>query len=74
MGYVLQISDNGFLFIPVMCCWFCIRRKGLKKDNDNGAKMYEEYVKQRKTFSCKIVTVEGNEASEVANNILDNSK
>jgi hypothetical protein len=29
--------------------------------------MYEEYVKQRKTFIYNNVTVEGDEASEVAN-------
>jgi hypothetical protein len=29
--------------------------------------MYEEYVKQRKTFLYNNVTVEGDEASEAAN-------
>ena len=55
--------------------WLCavdyvVEEKGLKKDNGenaNGVKMYEEYVKQRKTFIYNNVTVECEEASEVAN-------
>jgi hypothetical protein len=46
---------------------FVLEEKGLKKDNENGAKMYEEYVKQRKRFIYNNVTVEVEEASEVAN-------
>lgn len=40
---------------------FVLEEKGLKKDNENGAKMYEEYIKQRKTFIYNSVKVEDNE-------------
>ena len=40
---------------------FVLEEKGLKKDNENGAKMYEEYIKQRKTFIYNSVTVDDNE-------------
>ena len=40
---------------------FVLEEKGLKKDNENGAKMYEEYIKQRKTFIYNSVTVEDDE-------------
>lgn len=40
---------------------FVLEEKGLKKDNENGAKMYEEYIKQRKTFIYNSVNVEDDE-------------
>ena len=45
--------------------WLCsvdyvLEEKGLKKENENGVKMYEEYVKQRKTFIYNTVHVEEN--------------
>ena len=40
---------------------FVLEEKGLKKDNENGAKMYEEYIKQRKTFIYNSVKVEDDE-------------
>jgi hypothetical protein len=53
-------------FIWLCAVDFVLEEMGLKKDNENGAKMYEEYVKQCKTFIYNNVTVEGDEASEVA--------
>ena len=43
--------------------WLCavdyvLEEKGLKKDNDDGVKMYEEYVKQKKIFIYNTVTIE----------------
>jgi hypothetical protein len=37
-------------FIWLCAVDFVLEEKGLMKDNENGAKMYEKYVKQRKTL------------------------
>ncbi len=42
----------------VMCCRLCIRRERIEKDNDDGVKTYEEYVKQNKIYIYNTVTVE----------------
>ncbi len=36
---------------------YVLEEKGLNKENQGGIKMYEEYVKQRKTFIYKNVKV-----------------
>ncbi len=42
----------------VMRCRLCIRRKRTKKDNDEGFKMDEEYIKERKKLIYNTVRVE----------------
>ncbi len=37
---------------------YVLEEKRLKKDNEEGVKMYEEYVKQRKIFIDNTVKVE----------------
>ena len=54
----------------VMCCWLCIRRKGLKKDNEDGVKMYEDYVKERKIFIYNTVKVEDEDVVKCDYNVL----
>ena len=50
------IFVNMYNVVVKMIIKYVISR--LKKDNENGVKMYEEYVKQRKTFIYNNVTVE----------------
>ena len=50
--------DNYFLWVCAVD--YVLEEKGLKKENENGVKMYEEYVKQRKTFIYNTVHVEEN--------------
>ena len=54
----------------VMCCRLCFRSKGLKKDNEEGVKMYEEYVKQRKIFIYNTVKVEDDDVIKYDYNVL----
>ena len=44
--------------------------KGLKKDNDDGVKMYEEYVKQRKIFIYNTVKVQDDDVIKYDYNVL----
>ena len=69
---IIEMTKKEYPTMDNYLLWLCavdfvLEEKGLKKDNENGAKMYEEYVKQRKTFLYNNVTVEDDEASEVAN-------
>ena len=48
--------DNYYLWLCAVD--YVLEEKGLKKDNEEGIKMYDEYVKQRKIFIYNNVTVE----------------
>ena len=68
---IIEMTKKEYPTMDNYLIWLCavdyvLEEKGLKKEKEHGAKMYEEYVKQRKTFIYNNVTVEG-EASEVAN-------
>ena len=52
--------------------WLCavdyvLEEKELKKDNEDGVKMYEEYVKQRKIFIYNNVKVVEDDDNSVYN-------
>jgi len=62
---IMEITKKEYPTIDNYFLWVCavdyvLEEKGLKKDNENGVKMYEEYVKQRKTFIYNTVHVEEN--------------
>ena len=62
---IMEINKKEYPTIDNYLLWVCavdyvLEEKGLKKDNENGIKMYEEYVKQRKTFIYNTVHVEEN--------------
>jgi hypothetical protein len=55
--------------------WLCavdhvLEEKGLKKDNEEGLKMYEDYVKQRKIFIYNTVRVEDDDVIKYDYNVL----
>ena len=59
---IMEATKKEYPNIDNYLLWLCavdyvLEEKGLKKDNDDGVKMYEEYVKQ-KIFIYNIVTVE----------------
>ena len=61
----MEITKKEYPTIDNYLLWVCavdyvLEEKGLKKDNEDGVKMYEEYVKQRKTFIYNTVHVEEN--------------
>ena len=49
---------------------YVLEEKGLKKDNDEGIKMYEEYVKQRKIFIYNTVKVQDDDVIKYDCNVL----
>jgi hypothetical protein len=60
--------DNYYL-------WLCavddvLEEKGLKKDNKDGIKMYEEYLEQRKIFIYNTVRVEDDDVVKYDYNVL----
>ena len=55
--------------------WLCavdyvLEEKGLKKDNEEGVKMYEEYVKQRKIFIYNTVKIQEDDVIKYGYNVL----
>ena len=62
---IIEMTKKEYPTMDNYLIWLCavdyvLEEKGLKKDNEDGVKMYEEYVKQRKTFIYNTVHVEEN--------------
>ena len=62
---IMEMTKKEYPTMDNYLLWVCavdyvLEEKGLKKENENGVKMYEEYVKQRKTFIYNTVHVEEN--------------
>ena len=63
---IIEMTKKEYPTMDNYLLWLCavdyvLEEKGLKKDNGvnaNGANMYEEYIKQRKTFIYNNITVE----------------
>ena len=63
MGRKEKITKKEFPEMDNSLVWLCavdyvLEEKGWKKDDENGAKMYEDSVKERKTFIYNTVSVE----------------
>jgi len=61
---IMEMTKKEYPTMDNYLLWVCavdyvLEEKGLKKDNNkSGLNMYEEYVKQRKTFIYNTVKVE----------------
>ena len=67
---IIEMTKKEFPEMDNYLIWLCavdfvLEEKGLKKDNESGVKMYEEYVKERKTFIYNSVKVEEPEKDKV---------
>jgi len=60
--------DNYYLGVCAVDC--VLEEKELKKDNDDGVKMYEEYLEQRKIFIYNSVKVEDDDVIKYDYNVL----
>ena len=60
--------DNYLLWVFAVDC--ALEEKGLKKDNEDGVKMYEDYVKERKIFIYNTVKVEDDDVIKYDYNVL----
>jgi len=49
---------------------YVLEEKGLKKENEEGVKMYKEYVKERKIFIYNSVKVEEDDVIKYDYNVL----
>ncbi len=59
MPYHYIIVYNNYYYGVVLLIVYS-KKKGLKRDNEDGFKLYEEYVNQRKIFIYNTVKVEDN--------------
>ena len=72
---IMEATKKEYPNIDNYLLWLCavdyvLEEKGLKKENDEGIKMYEEYVKQRKIFIYNIVSVEDDDVIKYDCNVL----
>ena len=59
---IIEATKKEYPNMDNYLLWLCavdyvLEEKGLKKDNDEGFKMYEEYIKERKIFIYNTVKV-----------------
>ena len=59
---IMEVTKKEYPTVDNYLLWLCavdyvLEEKGLKKENDDGVKMYEEYVKERKIFIYNTVKV-----------------
>ena len=60
---IMEATKKEYPTVDNYLLWLCavdyvLEEKGLKKDNDDGVKMYEDYVKERKIFIYNTVKIE----------------
>ena len=60
---IMEATKKEYPTVDNYLLWLCavdyvLEEKGLKKDNDDGVKMYEDYVKEIKIFIYNTVKVE----------------
>ena len=71
----MEATKKEYPNIDNYLLWLCavdyvLEEKGLKKDNEEGVKMYEEYVKQRKIFIYNTVKVVDDDVIKYDCNVL----
>jgi len=72
---IMEATKKEYPTVDNYLLWLCavdyvLEEKGLKKDNEDGVKMYEEYVKQRKIFIYNTVRVEEDDKIKCDYNVL----
>ncbi len=60
--------DNYYLWVCAVD--YVLEERGLKKDNNEGSKMYEEYMKERKIFIDNSVKAEEDDDIKYDYNVL----
>ena len=72
---IIEATKKEYPNVDNYLLWLCavdyvLEEKGLKKDNDDGIKMYEEYMKERKIFIYNSVKVEEDDVIKYDYNVL----
>jgi hypothetical protein len=72
---IIEATKKEYPNIDNYLLWLCavdyvLEEKGLKKDEDDGVKMYEEYIKERKIFIYNTVKVQNDDVIKYDCNVL----
>ena len=72
---IMEATKKEYPTVDNYLLWLCdvdyvLEEKGLKKDNEDGVKICEEYVKQRKIFIYNTVRVEEDDKIKYDYNVL----
>jgi len=72
---IIEATKKEYPNIDNYLLWLCavdyvLEEKGLKKGNDDGVKMYEEYIKERKIFIYNTVKVQNDDVIKYDCNVL----
>ena len=72
---IIEATKKEYPNIDNYLLWLCavdyvLEEKGLKKDEDDGVKMYEEYIKERKIFIHNTVKVQNDDVIKYDCNVL----
>ena len=72
---IMEVTKKEYPNMDNYLLWLCavdyvIEEKGLKKENEDGVKMYKEYVKERKIFIYNTVKVEDDDIIKYGYNVL----
>ena len=72
---IIEATKKEYLNVDNYLLWLCavdyvLEEKGLKKDNEDGVKMYEEYLEQRKIFIYNNVRVVDDDVIKYDCNVL----
>jgi hypothetical protein len=72
---IIEATKKEYPNIDNYLLWLCavdyvLEEKGLKKDEDDGVKMYEEYIKERKMFIYNTVKVQNEDVIKYDCNVL----
>ena len=72
---IIEATKKEYPNIDNYLLWLCavdyvLEEKGLKKDEDDGVKMYEEYIKERKIFIYNTVKIQNDDVIKYDCNVL----
>jgi hypothetical protein len=72
---IIEATKKEYPNIDNYLLWLCavdyvLEEKGLKQENDDGVKMYEEYIKERKIFIYNTVKVQNDDVIKYDCNVL----
>ena len=72
---IMEATKKEYPNMDNYLLWLCavdyvIEEKGLKKENQDGVKMYEDYVKQRKIFIYNSVKIQDDDVIKYDYNVI----
>ena len=75
LNEIIEATKKEYPNIDNYLLWLCavdyvLEEKGLKQENDDGVKMYEEYIKERKIFIYNTVKVQNDDVIKYDCNVL----